>query len=79
MRGKGVEAKWKKVLGVSMAIGRSAEFLVILCCFGLFWRKVLGVSMAIGRFNIPFILGNSGLFLVIFGYFGLFWVHFRLF
>ena len=76
LRGKGVEAKWKKVLGVSMAIGRSAEFLVILCRFGLFWRKVLGVSMA----NWPLegstfpsfwgILGYSWLYLFILGYSG---------
>ena len=37
VRGKGVEAKWKKVLGVSMAIGRSNIIL----------------DMNIGRLNIP--------------------------
>ena len=39
VRGKGVEAKWKKVLGVSMAIGRS--------------NIIVDVKMNIGRLNIP--------------------------
>ena len=53
LRGKGVEAKWKKVLGVSMAIGRFPSFPSFWGILGYSWLYffILGYSR--------FILGYS--------------------